>query len=83
MKRVATLFLSLFLLLSFAHAQEPVSFMQLSGKVLDGATGKPLHYASVNLSGTNVSNVTNSEGVFALKVSATTPPTLRLPRTEP
>ena len=76
MKRVSTLFISLFLLLSFAHAQEPVSFLQLSGKVLDGATGKPLHYASVNLSGTNVSNVTNSEGVFALKVSATTPSTL-------
>ncbi len=76
MKRTVTLILALFLLLPLASAQEPVSFLQLVGKVLDGATGKPLHYASVNLSGTNVSNVTNSEGVFTLKVSTATPPTL-------
>jgi hypothetical protein len=76
MKRTVTLILALFLLLPLAGAQEPVSFLQLVGKVLDGATGKPLHYASVNLSGTNVSNVTNAEGVFTLKVSTATPPTL-------
>ena len=76
MKRTVTLILALFLLLPLASAQEPVSFLQLVGKVLDGATGKPLHYASVNLSGTNVSNVTNAEGVFTLKVSTATPPTL-------
>lgn len=76
MKRTVTLIISLLFLLPPAGAQEPVSFLQLVGKVLDGATGKPLHYASVNLSGTNVSNVTNTEGVFALKISDTTPPTL-------
>ena len=76
MKRTVTLIFSLLLLLPPARAQEPVPFLQLVGRVLDGATGKPLHYASVNLSGTNVSNVTNTEGVFALKVSDTTPSTL-------
>lgn len=76
MKRTVTLIFSLLLLLPPVRAQEPVPFLQLVGRVLDGATGKPLHYASVNLSGTNVSNVTNTEGVFALKISDTTPPTL-------
>jgi len=76
MKRAATFLLTLLLLLPFARAQEPVSYLPLAGKVLDGATGKPLHYASVNLSGTNVSNVTNAEGVFTLKIPATTPQTL-------
>lgn len=76
MKRTVTLIFSLLLLLPPARAQEPVPFLQLVGRVLDGATGKPLHYASVNLSGTNVSNVTNTEGVFALKISDTTPSTL-------
>jgi len=76
MKRTVTLLLSLFLLLPLASAQEEASFMQLVGKVLDGATGKPLHYASVNLSGTNVSNVTNTEGLFTLKISESTPLTL-------
>ena len=76
MKRTVTLIFSLLLLLPPVRAQEPVPFLQLVGRVLDGATGKPLHYASVNLSGTNVSNVTNTEGVFALKISDTTPSTL-------
>lgn len=76
MKRTVTFLLSLFLLLPLARAQEEASFMQLVGKVLDGATGKPLHYASVNLSGTNVSNVTNTEGLFTLKISESTPLTL-------
>lgn len=76
MKRTVTFILSLFLLLPLARAQEEASFMQLVGKVLDGATGKPLHYASVNLSGTNVSNVTNTEGLFTLKISESTPLTL-------
>ncbi len=76
MKRTVTLILSLFLLLPLARAQEEASVMQLVGKVLDGATGKPLHYASVNLSGTNVSNVTNTEGLFTLKISESTPLTL-------
>lgn len=76
MKRTVTLIFSLLLLLPPVRAQEPMPFLQLVGRVLDGATGKPLHYASVNLSGTNVSNVTNTEGVFALKVSDTTPSTL-------
>lgn len=76
MKRSLTLMLSLFLLLPLASAQDEISFIQLAGKVLDRSTGKPIHYASVNLSGTNVSNVTNSEGVFTLKISETMPATL-------
>lgn len=76
MKRTVTLLLSLFLLLPLASAQDELSFIQLVGKVVDRTTGKPIHYASVNLSGTNVSNVTNTEGVFTLKISEASPQTL-------
>ena len=40
------------------------------GRVLDKATGRPLPYASVSLSGSAISNVTNAEGDFNLKVAA-------------
>ena len=73
MKRTACLFLALLFFIP-VFAQDPAGYLQLSGEVRDGATGKPLHYASVNLAGTNISNVTNSEGFFILKVDARTLP---------
>ena len=47
-------------------------FLTLSGKVTDSQTGESLAFVSVNLKGTNISIVTNSEGVFSLKVPAET-----------
>ncbi len=73
MKRTVFLLIALLLIIP-ALAQDPAGFLQISGEVRDGATGKPLHYASINLAGTNVSNVTNSEGFFTLKVDARTLP---------
>ena len=78
MKRIVTLISFLLLLLPAAGAQETPPFLQLAGKVVDGASGKPLHYASVNLSGTNVSNVSNKEGVFSLKIDAGMSGSLRI-----
>ena len=49
-------------------------FKTLYGKVVDGNDGAALYLASVNLAGTNISNVTNSEGVFSLKIPADTKP---------
>ena len=49
-------------------------FKTLYGKVIDGDDGTALYLASVNLAGTNISNVTNSEGVFSLKIPASTKP---------
>ena len=49
-------------------------FKTLYGKVVDGSDGDPLYLASVNLAGSNISNVTNSEGVFSLKIPADTKP---------
>lgn len=43
-------------------------FVTVSGVVKDVLRGTPLHYASVTLEGTHVSNVTNEEGCFSLKV---------------
>jgi hypothetical protein len=47
-------------------------FIILTGKVLDSKTRVPLYFASVNLENTNISNVTNSEGIFSLKISLKT-----------
>ncbi|MPL85209.1 hypothetical protein SDC9_31177 [bioreactor metagenome] len=47
------------------NAQE---FYSVSGKVLDASSKRHLSYASIQLISTNISNVTNSEGNFILKV---------------
>lgn len=73
MKRSIILLSAFLLSLLPLAAQETVAFRQIAGKVVDSATGKPLHYASVSLAGTDVANVTNKDGVFTLKIDARTP----------
>lgn len=70
--RLKVFFTTLIVLFSqIAGAQD---FKTLYGKVTDSGDGNPMYLASVNLSGTNISNVTNSEGVFSLKIPADTKP---------
>ena len=73
MKRTLVLIFALLVSLSTLSGQETPEFRQIAGKVVDGATNRALHYASVNLAGTDVSNVSNAEGVFTLKTDARTP----------
>jgi hypothetical protein len=44
------------------------NYIQVIGKVEDANTAKPLHYASITLIGSSISNVTNADGVFVLKI---------------
>lgn len=70
MKRlVATLIL---VLACWGASAQTRDFLTLSGKVIDAQTRENLAFVSVNLKGTNISIITNSEGVFTLKVPATT-----------
>lgn len=73
MKRYFFVLTALLWLLPFAMAAQDLSYRQIAGKVVDASNGKPLHYASVGLAGTDVSNVTNSEGFFTLKIDPATP----------
>jgi len=43
-------------------------YIQVTGRVLDNNTAKPLHYASISLLNSTVSNVTNADGVFVVKI---------------
>lgn len=74
MKRTVTLLIAFLLVLPMGLAQETPDYLQIAGKVVDGTSGKPLHYASVSLAGTNISNVTNTDGFFTLKVDPRTAP---------
>jgi hypothetical protein len=49
-------------------------FITLYGHVCDSRTSESLFYASVNLSGTNVNNVSNLDGFFSLKIPESTSP---------
>jgi len=78
MKRILTTLLIMLALqasgLGMTAPEDPAPVLQLYGKVVDGATFEPLAYASVSLRGTVISNVTNSEGVFSLKIPGGTSP---------
>jgi len=54
------------------ESQTPIvaqSFIEFKGRVLDSTTKKPLAFANVGISDTNISSITNKEGEFSLKVS--------------
>ena len=58
--------------------QTPVPFRTLYGKVTDSRSGDPIPYASVQLEGGTLSNVSNAEGFFSLKVPEDLPDDTRL-----
>jgi len=58
---IAALFLAFSL-----HAQ--TDFNVYNGAIVDGQTNKALEAVSLNINGTNISTITNSEGEFTLKV---------------
>lgn len=65
MKRHTILLIIATLAVCSAHAQ---SFETLYGKVSALDSGQPIQAASIMLEGSAITNVTNSEGVFSLKV---------------
>lgn len=65
MKRFLIIMVSIMLTTLMSTAQD---FNSISGRVQDGATKRALNFASVQLLSSNISNVTNSEGVFVLKI---------------
>lgn len=70
MKRTLILIIASILSIYAANAQ---NFISINGKVVDNKTSDAISLASVNLKGTNISNVSNSEGFFSLKIPAGTP----------
>ena len=66
MKKILSIFLFITICF-FAGAQEIVS---VSGRVIDSESSRPIMAASVNLDGTTISIITNSEGDFTLKMPA-------------
>lgn len=49
-------------------AGTPEDVVQLPGIILDSATGAAVPYASITLSGSSISNVSNSDGAFLMKI---------------
>ena len=54
--------------LSSFNAADSSSFKQFKGSILDSKSKNELIYASITVSGTTISTVSNSEGKFAIKV---------------
>ena len=60
-------------LFAFTAAGQEAGVVTLHGHVLDGSTQESLFFSSVSLKGTRISNVSNSDGVFSLKIPESTP----------
>jgi hypothetical protein len=50
------------------YTADSTSFNQFKGSVLDSKTRNELIYASITISGTSISTISNSEGKFAIKI---------------
>ena len=50
---------------------ESSDFKEFKGLVVDGKSKNPLEYASISVSNSNISTISNLDGVFLLKVPAT------------
>lgn len=61
------------LLLCLTAWGQDAGYITLYGHVSDMTTSESLYFSSVSLSGTSISNVSNSDGHFSLKVPDTTP----------
>lgn len=48
--------------------QDTVSYVQFKGSVIDRESKNPLVFATISIDSTNIATITNSEGVFLLKV---------------
>lgn len=68
-KSLAIVLLALFSLSALAQNE----FRAVNGRIKDALTGQILAYTSVTLEGTSISNISNSEGVFSLKMPVDTP----------
>jgi hypothetical protein len=50
------------------HYSDSVSFITLTGKIIDKETGKPITFANIVLTGTSIGTVSNADGEFLLKI---------------
>src|SRR5690606_7222456 len=58
----------LFISCSFVNAQEPVSFTEINGTIIDQKSKDKLVFADLVINGSNISTVSNTDGGFTLKV---------------
>lgn len=73
----------LFLLLTFilvplCLSGQEAEVIALYGHVSDINTGESLFFSSISLEGTKITNVSNADGMFSLKIPAETPETSRV-----
>ncbi|WP_340063170.1 carboxypeptidase-like regulatory domain-containing protein [Ascidiimonas aurantiaca] len=54
--------------MSYRAVQDTLQFRQYSGSVVDARSGEPLVFAVLQVEGSNISSITNTEGEFLLKV---------------
>jgi len=65
---ITALFFLLFLGITNVFAQNDEKYFTISGVVKDKANKRKLEYVNISVLGTNLSSITNADGVFVLKV---------------
>ena len=68
-KLITSLVFILFLVsTSLLIAQDLKSFKEITGKIIDADTKKPLVFTDIVIKNSNISTITNSDGEFLLKL---------------
>lgn len=62
------IFVLLGLCILFQSSASPLVYVEYKGQIMDKKSGEPLAFASLSVAGTNISVVSNSEGLFVLKL---------------
>ena len=60
-------------LIALTASGQEAGVITLHGHVIDSSTQEDLFFSSISLHGTRISNVSNSDGVFSLKIPESTP----------
>ena len=61
------------ILLALTASAQETGIITLHGHIVDSSTSESLFFSSISLSGSRISNVSNSDGVFSLKIPDDTP----------
>lgn len=71
LKAATVTFLTMLCFVSYLYSQNnSKNFITVSGHIIDASTGRTLPYSTVLLINTAISNISNAEGYFTLKVPA-------------
>ncbi|RXG32524.1 carboxypeptidase-like regulatory domain-containing protein [Leeuwenhoekiella marinoflava] len=71
--KIILIFTAILFIQKYGLAQETKQLIEYKGRIIDQNTKDPLPFVNLEIAGTNIATVTNSEGDFSLKINEAMP----------